>query len=303
VAVVNSISGVVTTGLPQAINSNPISAFEIEILTPFCVPFATPINSNTIRVFICEEPKHVSPLGADDVLNRRNWTLELVSATPPTSERVTEPIIEKVENPQPRPEIVITGSTTTTWSVDIRVDRPIVSTAVYRIIMGPLVSNALGTLTTPPDPYDRAEFPGIFSIRPLPPQRPLQQRPGIDFFYDTFEGVFRLDPKKDLQTHEGVSAAKKRILRRIMSGDGFFHLPGYGVGLEVKKLFNPTRISELSLKLKEKILEEEEVDAVSAQITNEIGLLIIQLRVRLRTGGTFELTVRRDSDSESVIVV
>lgn len=271
---------------------------------PLCVFFATPINSNTVRVFLCGEPKHLSPLGKDDVLDRRNWTIELVSASPPTPERVTEPVITLIENVQPQPNISGPPGITL-WSVDIRVDRRLIYHAVYRITISSNVLTADGLNVAPGPPDNTKDFPGIAALRPLPLVRPAQTRRGRDYYYDTDLGVYRLSPDKDVATHTGVDVIKKKIIRRLVTAIGaFFHLPGYGVGLQVKKTFDSNRISEMRLAVDRQIRSEPEVADVQTTVTSPaIGVIIIQLGVKLRSGVEFDLTLQRESDGDTFVIV
>lgn len=268
---------------------------------PFCVFFATPIESNLVRVFFCEEPRHVSPLGSTDVLLRDNWAIALVDDG--GDPLVTEPVIEQIENVQPRPEIV-TGLAELPWSVDIRLDRRIVATATYQLILAPQVENAPGTRTTPAAPDDRVDFPGIIVRRPRRAPRSRQvEEDRLDYRYDFFQGFYRLDSKSDYDTHSGVVALKKRIIRRIISTPGgFSHLPDYGVGVRVKEPINATKLADLRSKVRRQVLLEEEVERVDVEVTFTGGVLFIKLDVRTQVGA-FRLELERPSDGGEFVVV
>lgn len=120
---------------------------------PFSVIIATPINSNTIRVFFTEEPRRQSALSVNDALNRLNWEIQ-AQAGPGTA-----PVVTLIENAQPRPnQFPLTFPDA--WSVDVRTDRQIRFGSTYLTIAGSAIVAASDN-TLQPDPDDRGDHPGI----------------------------------------------------------------------------------------------------------------------------------------------
>lgn len=122
-----------------------------------------------------------------------------------------------------------------------------------------------------------------------PPLQPL----GVDLFYDTFTGTYRLDPRNDLAVHAGVDALKKRIIRRILTFPGeFYHLPDYGVGVQTKKKFNATNLTRLQADVIRQVRQEDEVDEVGVNVANPSpGVLVIEIKARTISGLPFGLSM------------
>jgi hypothetical protein len=236
--------------------------------------FASPANSNTARVFFSAEPKHISPLGADDVLLRDNWTISLVSGP----DGVTEPVVELVENVVARTDVAAG-----VWGVDVRMDRPLIQRAEYLIIGGAAISSADGAFTLSPNPDDRDQFEGCSKMPVRGQKKPAEIDPRLDFYYDTFAGVYRLSSGNDYQTHGGRDALWKRIIRRIISApSGFYHLEDYGAGVKVKGPFDPTRVGKLRLDILEQVRREEEVLAAKVDVRSDAQVLFINVVAKAR---------------------
>ncbi len=120
---------------------------------PFSVIIAFPLNSNTIRVVFSLEPRHQSPLSANDSLNRLNWEIQ-VQAGPDSV-----PVVTLLENAQPQPAL-FPSTFPEAWSVDLRTDRQLKFGTTYLTIVGSAIVSATGSALQP-DPDDRDDHPGI----------------------------------------------------------------------------------------------------------------------------------------------
>lgn len=219
---------------------------------------------------------------------------------------MTEPEIEGLENVQFAGDFLVASgiSEPTAFSIDMRTARRIADEkSVFRVIASPLIQSADGQGTMAADPDDRGDFPGRVLVRPRVPERGRQTRQDrLDYFYDTFLGVWILDSAKDYATHSGEAALKKRIIRRVLSTPGgFYHLPTYGAGLQVKKLANATQINSITSRVRSQVLEEEEVRAAQVDTRFSGGVLYVDIAARTRQGGV-SIGLRRDSDGEFVVV-
>lgn len=260
------------------------------------VVLATPLNSNTVRVYLSEEPRHFSPLSDDDALNRLDWT---ISITAGGNDRVLAPVVGLVENAQARP--TFSGAWPGAWSVDLRLDRRLVVSATYLVVAGPSLRSVAGNSMSA-SPLDRDDFPGDVSVRLRRAAIPKTVRSGIDFLYDTIRGVFALDSKGDIDVHEGDDALKKRIVRRLLtSPGGFFHLPGYGVGLETKKLYDQTAAADLRAKVEEQVRQEQEVAKVAVAVTTGPGVVFVQVGILTRSKKAISISVEIPEDGRILI--
>ena len=261
----------------------------------FRVVLLTPTGSNTLRLYFNKEPRHNSPLGASDGLSRMNYTLSVVSGPG------AAPVIEAVENPAPRPDDVV--GFPLAWSVDLRLDRRILANTVYLVI----ASASLLAADDDPmaaSPLDRDDAPGDITARTKPREAPPATRPGVDFQYDFFSGVFQIDPRGDLGVHAGIQALKKRILRRLLSRPGgFYHLPTYGVGLRVKEASGAGELNRLRQRIFDQIRQEEEVADLDVRVAFLApGALLVAMRVRAVEGTEFGLEFEVPSEGPLLLI-
>lgn len=273
-------------------------------LPPFRVVFVEPLNSNTLRAYVSDEVRHFSPLAVDDALRRTNWSISVVSG--PGS----APVIERVENPQPRPDTVgliddlgINGAIPLAWSVDLRVDRRLLAPRTTYRTQASSALRTVGGVAMTGSPYDRDDHPGR-----IPRQRPAQERPpatarGVDLRYDMFSGRYVLDSKLDVDSHAGLEALKKRIVRRLITRPGgFFHLPTYGAGLKVKGPMNSQELGRLQRRVRLQVLAEEEVvgaDVSVAKIAE--GVLLVTIKARTVLG--LDLGLGLEASDGGLVVV
>jgi len=247
----------------------------------FRVVLASAVESNLLRVWFSFEPRHLSPMGTLDALNRLNWTLGVTAGS------ASVPVVEQVEDARAR----ALPSFSLAWSVDLRVDRALEQRSTYQAVAASVVPSASGTALAV-SPYDRASCAGIAVAGTRRPRRAQQTLQGVDFKYLTFEGRFALNSRGDLDLHGGIEALKKRVIRRMMTVPGAFtHLPGYGVGLRSKRLFNATEHAKLRAEILRQIRQEEEVEdlTVKIDVAPTRTYLLVSLVVRMRTGGAFTL--------------
>lgn len=247
---------------------------------PLSVVFVTPINSNTLRVFLTREPKHISAMAADDALNRLNWQISL------TSGPGGPPVVEGVENPQAQPAVI--AGNPDAWSIDLRTDRRVLLASVYLVVASGAIAAADRSVLMSPAPDDRGSANGDMRARSRPRESSVAVTPGIDILYETFAGIWGMNSAGDLAIHGALSALKKRIIRRLLSSPGgFYHLPTYGVGLRVKELRRTTNLRDIERNIREQILQESEVRAVQVVVTTPSvgsGVLVVQIDVQTVEG-------------------
>lgn len=121
---------------------------------------ATPINSNTVRVYFNVEPRHISKLGQGDSFNRLNWEMTITEVFL----GATIPVITLVDNALPQPTLFV--GFLNAWSVDVHLDRRLVQRARYEIIASTNIQNRNNTATIITGTgFDRDDFPGIIEAR------------------------------------------------------------------------------------------------------------------------------------------
>jgi hypothetical protein len=152
-----------------------------------------------------------------------------------------------------------------------------------------------GALCSPPR---QADFAGVIADVDQSPQTKLAQRrvyatdidnrqtPNVS--PDVAGGVLQIGSSGDYELVTGVELVKKLLFRRIMTSPGeFFHLPDYGLGLQLKEPVPVSSLSQKKAELERQALREPEVIEARATITvSSNNVINIQLRVKLQTGET-----------------
>lgn len=271
----------------------------------FQIILCTPINSSTVRVFFSKEPKHVSPLAANDALYIPNWSIVLSSGSVGT----TEPVVTFVGNVRnalsTEVDLVVYPEA---HSIDVQFDRRIIWNAVYAITAATgmasqdLLDDLVNAAGLQP-PTNVCSFPGIHIQRPRRITRATRARTGVDISYSVFDGIFGFEPNNDLATQSGNAALKKRIIRRLLSSPGGFpHLPEYGVGLRLKEALKTTTVSDLRVRVRDQVLQEPEVDDATVNISRP-GPDVIVVVVNVITAASNAFPLRFNVPSEGPIRV
>lgn len=86
-------------------------------------------------------------------------------------------------------------------------------------------------------------------------------------------GTYQVTDTGDLGTDKsGEASLRKRIVRRALSAAGsFFHLQGYGVGIELKRTITADMLRRLSARIRAQVLQEPEVQTVTVFLAQVPG--------------------------------
>lgn len=78
-------------------------------------------------------------------------------------------------------------------------------------------------------------------------------------------GTYQVTAAGDLGTDKsGEASLRKRIVRRVLSAAGsYFHLLGYGVGVQIKGLISVDQLRRLSARIRAQVLQEPELSGQS----------------------------------------
>lgn len=259
----------------------------------FRVLLVTPLNSNTLRVFLSAEPRHQSRLSSNDVLNRRLWTVAVLAGPGEL------PNLETAENALPQPTAVVGAPGA--WSVDLRFDTRVLLSTTYEVVASPDLVSLLA-VPMAVAPWDRGHCLGIAVPRPRRLPRSSRAAIGVDFFYDSFAGAWRLDGRRDVDVHAGNDALRKRIIRRLITGRGAFrHLPTYGLGLQTKELLTTTHFAQLRAEATRQLLEEEDVDKVEVQVYGAPNRVVVTVMVKPKAGPGVDLSFEVPAEGPIVV--
>jgi hypothetical protein len=82
-------------------------------------------------------------------------------------------------------------------------------------------------------------------------------------------GTYQVTAAGDLGTDKtGEAGLRKRIVRRVFAASGsFFHLLGYGAGVQVKGLLTVDMLRRLSARIRPQVLQEPEVQTCTCRLS------------------------------------
>lgn len=95
----------------------------------------------------------------------------------------------------------------------------------------------------------------------------------------------------DFASQTGNDLLKKLVLRRLSTPPGgFFHLPGYGLGLAVKEPLQDADMFALKKRVTDQVQLEPEVQSAIVSLTIDMNnILTIQIAVTTTTGQNFSI--------------
>lgn len=97
-------------------------------------------------------------------------------------------------------------------------------------------------------------------------------------------GVLRVSPSSgDYETESGVKLLQKLIIRRLTTSPGsFYHLPGYGLGIQTKEPLLTSDLVSLKGEIERQVAREPEFAAVQAILTfKDNGELSLNIKAKL----------------------
>lgn len=241
---------------------------------------AQPLDTNTVRVTLTSQALALSGFAIGDALNPSTWTvLRLDTGAVFTVLAVRAIAIDTYD-------IFVLetfGDSKTTHSVG--------STTLLTpsgVLVGPIKTfNFLGVLDS-----DFSKPVAATSQRRYP-SRDIANPP-FPTTNNSVAGGFVTTSSGDVALDEGVALLRKLILRRLTTPlGGFFHLPKYGFGFDVK---NPVQGTGDMVRLKQRIekdlLNEPELEKVIVNMEQraDLGILVIKVSAAVKkTGQTIDV--------------
>lgn len=242
---------------------------------------AAALSTNTVEVTLTNIPLAMSPVGTGDALNPASWTITRsdtgVSFTPLAVLRrspvVFDIIVAERFGPASVPHLV------TAALVD-----------PFGNAIGTQNSGVFfGTLADTVATQDAVAAANNFAISDLAnPPFPIGSNVG---------GARVITAAGDFASTTGNDLLRKLIIRRLTTAtNGFFHLPGYGLGLDPKSPVRATDMISLKKRIQDQVALEPEVVTVDIDLELDAanGILMIQGKVKTNLGQTvlFETTVQ-----------
>lgn len=216
------------------------------------------LNTNTVRVLLSRAPRWGrQPGDAGDpsawaVIAPRGRALTVLAVKRGPTRRHVDLTVLQAFDPFPAPHVVRTAT---------------IRTPVGALITAPLEATFEGIAATRPGP-------GVLSDLRNPPF-------GSDV---QAGGTFSVGANGDYQQHSGEELLRKLLVRRLTTTPGgFFHLPGYGIGLRVKEPLTTQDLTKLRAEIERQLAREPEIDTARVRLTlsPQDGVLVVAVRAIL----------------------
>jgi hypothetical protein len=235
------------------------------------------IATGSVVVTFSVPPLAISPNGINDALNPGTWTIiraDIGYNFPVVNVDALNPLQYRIDVYGSFPD----------FSVPLEVSAPTVLAADSSQI-GPIFSatcpGLIAQAATTPE-----QVASAMSLSPTDIANP-------PFNLLTGGGTLQVGPSGDYQSDSGISLLKKLIIRRLVtSPGGFYHLPDYGAGLQVKQALPLGDVVKFQQFIVTQCMKEQGVSNAKASVTVQYGVVVnISLQVQTTQGATFSLGV------------
>lgn len=123
-----------------------------------------------------------------------------------------------------------------------------------------------------------------------------------DFAFDVYSGAFVVDSRGDIGVHSGRDAILERAIRFVTTQRGaFYHLPGWGLDVRIKKLSTTSRTAELQVDILQGLREDEDISDLEVEIDRDRGYLLISISGTLADGQAVDLKLTRTPEGDVIV--
>jgi len=242
-------------------------------LPPLALDSAVAISTKEVRVELNREPQTISPTIPGDGLSPATWVLQRLD---------TAFLFSVVSVKQEGPTTLVVSVLQDFGSEKV----------THRISSTTLLDSDGNVITA--SSLNEAEFLGLLAAEAKDEVAKARQRTNAvrdianlptpaSELDEQFGGTLIINSAGDYELESAPHLIKKLIVRRLITRRGdFFHLPDYGVGLNVKEPLPVSSLQKLRNDIVNQVLQEPEVgeaDATLAQAGNELSVTI---RARLK---------------------
>lgn len=248
-----------------------------------------PAADNEVVAVFDAAPKADDPEGFDSATNRKNWDLQAVDPTIPStsSSRSYVPTGEVVPTRAP---VVVQAELVPGVDTQVRLytDAKLEPRVRYTLeIQPPVRGDACETFSGPTS----WGFRGLL-LGGQPRRYPLEDRYrdwANEFFpedQDQPEATWTMESSRDIALHDSERSLRKRVLRRLLSlRSAFVFLPGYGLNPRIKALIRPGMLQQLVNAIPEQVGQEPDVLRAAATAEEVAGgVVLVQIFVQRREG-------------------
>ena len=240
---------------------------------------ALAISTNEVQVTLSGNARHLSPNGAGDALNPATWA------------------VTRVDTAANLPVVAVRPVTPAIY-VLTTIDPFGPCTSLHTVLTNTLVDAGGSTLVPP----RTASFYGVIDAslnenllmgksRSIAVDIDNPQTPNAT--PDTSGGTLVINSSGDYDSVQGADLVRKLIIRRLSTRPGeFFHLPTYGLDLQVKEPIHSADLVQLKAQIDAQVRREPEVQDVSATlVATSDGVVTATIKARLKTGLPVTATV------------
>ena len=233
------------------------------------------LGNGSISVVFDVPPDTFDPGGARSAINPANYTLAgLDPSIVASNGDVIVPLGAVVPTYQP---VIATATPDALDETQIVVttDAPLQAGVRYQVTLSPSIRGAAGEVYFGPTVFV-APTPAPRYPRDLIPQVAQIEEQYRDFAYSIFPDptdpsrptlVYEFDANGDIALQAQRDSLRKRIIRRILTDpSGFVFLPGYGVGVALKRLIRAGELQGLASRIAEQVRREPDVTQAAASV-------------------------------------
>lgn len=251
-------------------------------LPPLNIVSAVAISTKELQVALNREAQVLAPTVAGDALNPASWVIQRLDTGfffSVLSIRQTGPTVFVINVLQDWGSSLVTHRVLSTTLLDVDgnpISVPPLNQADY-----------LGLLNAETATASDKAARGQNAVRDI--ANPQTKTTGE---LTTFGGTLVINDAGDYELEQDSALLKKLVLRRLTTQrGGFFHLPNYGVGLNVKGLLPAANLIKLRADIIRQVRREPEVAAAVVQLAlGRSNVLTVRVQAQLKTGGTVDFS-------------
>jgi hypothetical protein len=215
-------------------------------------------NNRAIDVTFTLAPRVVTPIGASDALNLANWSVvDVMTGVAST---------------------VLAIASVGPLTVRLTLMAPMNRAHDYVVTASPALVSAVGYAIT---------TPRTGTIVGMAQRRAQQSRTLVDVRNPQTDapngGALVITSAGDYATEDGLAMLKKLVYRRLTTAVGaFYHLPGYGFGIDLSIPYPSSKLYTLKSAIEQEVRQEPEINRADATLTiSPDGVLTVSIAATL----------------------
>ena len=259
-----------------------------------------PVSNNRYSVVFDRVPETLDQQAIDSGTNEENYVLEAIDPAIIAADGTVFVPPGEVRPTRFPFSAVATQDDLDDKQIIVASDSTLQPRVQYRVTVSPTIVGADGETFAGP-----TEF--VFTAPDLPPGDPApffvseERYRDLDYVINANERlgernqVYRIQDNGDIGIQDADTSLRKRVYRRVFTDPGgFAWAPGYGVGVQVKRLAKSGALQELSNLVADQILREPDVLTAGANVridrTSQGSFVFVDSRIVRRDARNVRLT-------------